>query len=144
MQNLTGAEAAPPTSSTTTTPPPSGKFFIEIFSGTGRLSDTIREMFPGIAAVEVDILEKGGERDLLKKSTFRWVMDLAQHPDCIGMWFGYPCGTFSSARRGGKKGPPPLRGHDAKTIWGFPWLEGTDEIRVGKANALLKRMHTIM
>ena len=37
-----------------------------------------------------------------------------------------------------------MRGHDLKTIWGFPWLEGTNKVRVSKANALLKRMHAIM
>ena len=41
-------------------------------------------------------------------------------------------------------GPPPLRGHAGKDIWGYPPLEGTDKVRVTKANALLKRMHEIM
>ena len=43
-----------------------------------------------------------------------------------------------------RNGPPPLRGCDAKGIWGFKHLTGTDKIRVTKANALLRRMHATM
>ena len=84
-------------------------------------------MYPDMVVIEVDILEKGGRQDLLKKGVFAWIMDLARHPDCLGVWFGFPCGTFSSARRW-DGGPPPLRGHAGKDIWGFPNLEGTDKV----------------
>ena len=70
-------------SSTPSSKPPTSvgqngkKFFIEVFSGTGRLSDTLREMNPDMVVVEVDILEKGGRLDLLKKGVaFVWM------PDC--------------------------------------------------------------
>ena len=75
------------------------KFFIEVLSGTGRLSDTIREMYPDVFVIEVGFLEQGCHRDLLGKSTFAWIMGLARRPGCVGVCFGFPCGTFSSARR---------------------------------------------
>ena len=60
------------------------------------------------------------------------------------MWFGFPCGTFSAARRHGDGGPPPLRGINPKDINGLPGLQGKDLARVQSANALLKRMHELM
>ena len=82
------------------------KFFVEVFSGTGRLSDTLRKMHPDILVIEIDLVEKGGYKNLLKKQVYREVMDLARRPECIGVWFGFPCGTFSAARRH-DGGPPP-------------------------------------
>ena len=38
-----------------------GEFAIEIFSGTGRLSGTIRAMSPSIGAMDIDILEIYGK-----------------------------------------------------------------------------------
>ena len=122
---------------------PGAKFFLEVFSGRGRLADKIREMFHDVVAIEIDIVDKGGRRDLIKKEIYREVMELARHPDCLGVWFGFPCGTFSAARRY-DGGPPPLRGHAGKSIWGLDTLTGTDRVRVNKANALLRRMHEMM
>ena len=65
------------------------------------------------------------------------------HPQCIGVWFGYPCGTFSSARRH-DGGPPPLRGNNGKDIMGLPHLEGKELARVKSANKLLYKMHELM
>jgi len=62
---------------------------------------------------------------------------------CRGVWFGYPCGTFSSARRY-DGGPLPLRGTNPKDIWGLPHLVGKERARVDSANKLLLRMNELM
>ena len=69
--------------------------------------------------------------------------DLIQDPNCIGVWFGFPCGTFSSARRN-DGGPPPLRGITSEDIWGLPHLTGRERDRVRSANKLLLRMREQM
>ena len=81
------------------TVPGGTRIFIEIFSGSGRLADKIREMYRAIVVIEIDILDEGGRRDSFNKNTNREVMELARHPDCLGVWFGFPRGTFSVARR---------------------------------------------
>ena len=118
-----------------------GPFFVEIFSGTGRLADTVRTT--GVAAYEFDLTPKGGRKNLLKNKVLHEIMELIKNPNCVGVWFGFPCGTFSSARRH-DGGPPPLRGHNSKDIWGLPHLVGKELARVRSANKLLQRMHTMM
>ena len=50
-----------------------------------------------------------------------------------------PCGTLSRARRGNERGgPKPLRGEDARSLWGLPGLTGLDLIRVRAANCLIR------
>ena len=62
---------------------------------------------------------------------------------CRGIWFGYPCGTFSSARRD-DGGPLALRGTNPKDVWGLPHLVGKEPARVNSANKLLLRMNELM
>ena len=81
-------------------------FILEICSGTGRLSATIR--INGIVALEFDLIEQGRFKNILDKGVFQEVKDLINHRNCVGAWFAFPCGTFSSARRPGA-GPPPRR-----------------------------------
>ena len=68
---------------------------------------------------------------------------MISHPQCRWVWFGFPCWTFSSARRD-DGGPPPLRGIHHKEIWGLPHLAGKERARVDSANKLLMRMHELM
>ena len=116
-------------------------FFIEMFSGSGRLAEALRAR--GITAYEFDLNQKGGRKNLLDAKVLREVKDLLEDPNCIGIWFGFPCGTFSSASRV-DGGPPPLRGTNSKGMWGHPHLHGTEKDRVKAANTLLLRMHDLM
>ena len=59
--------------------------------------------------------------------------EMIAHPQRIGVWFGYPCGTFSPAGRH-DGGPPPLRGTNGKDIMGRPHLVGKELARVTSAN----------
>ena len=118
-----------------------GPFFIEVFSGSGRLADVVRQS--GVQAFEYDLTDKGGRRNLLHANVLKELRELIAHPMCRGVWFGYPCGTFSSARRH-DGGPPPLRGTNSKDIWGLPELQGKERARVNSANKLLLRMNELM
>jgi hypothetical protein len=119
----------------------SGPFFVEVFSGTGHLASAVREL--GLDAFEFDITEQGGRNNLLHSKTLHELKALIAHPMCRGVWYGFPCGTFSSARRH-DGGPMPLRGTNSKDIWGLPHLEGKERARVNSANKLLLRMHELM
>jgi len=105
-------------------PKKSLRFFLEVFSGTGRLSDSLRAKYSTDCIVlEFDLSEKGGSKNLLTKKVYKEVMDLIADPNCIGVWFGFPCATFSSARRHDGC-PPPLRGFNSKDNWGLPGIKG--------------------
>ena len=116
-------------------------FFLEVFSGSGHLSKALR--VEGLVVYEIDITDQGGHNNVLKKQVFAKLLALINHPMCQGVWFGFPCGTFSAARRH-DGGPPPLRGENSKDIWGLPGLQGRDKIRVQAANKLLQRMNELM
>ena len=116
-------------------------FFVEVFSGTGRMASGVREH--GLDAFEFDLNKQGGNRNLLHNKVLHELRALIAHPLCRGVWFGYPCGTFSSARRH-DGGPKPLRGTNSKEIWGLPHIKGKERARVDSANKLLLRMHELM
>jgi len=118
-----------------------GPFFVEVFSGSGRAAHAVRDK--GIQAFEFDLTKQGGKRNLQHPSVLRELTELIRHPLCRGIWFGFPCGTFSSARRN-DGGPPPLRGTNSKDIYGLPGLSGKELARVRSANALVMRMHELM
>ena len=84
----------------------SGPFFIEAYSGSGRMAAGVRRQ--GVEAFEFDITVQGGRRNLLHANVLHELKALIAHPMCQGIWFGFPCGTFSSARRY-DGGPRPLR-----------------------------------
>ena len=90
-----------------------GPFFIEVFSGSGRMAQSVRDT--GITVFEFDLSEKGGRRNLLHISVLKGLEDLIAHPMCRGVWFGFPCGTSSSARRH-DGGPTPPRGANPTNI----------------------------
>ena len=119
----------------------SGPFFVEAFSGSGRMAASVRQK--GLDAFEFDLTEQGGKRNILHANVLHELKALIAHPMCRGIWFGYPCGTFSSARRD-DGGPPALRGTNPKDIWGLPHLVGKERARVNSANKLLLRMNELM
>ena len=118
-----------------------GEFFVEVFSGTGRAAQAVRGK--GLQTFEYDLTQQGGRRNLQHASVLRELAELIRHPLCKGVWFGFPCGTFSSARRH-DGGPPPLRGTNSRDIYGLPGLSGKELARVRAANALVMRMHKLM
>ena len=118
-----------------------GEFFVEAFSGTGRMAASVRKR--GLDVFEFDLTQQGGRRNILHANVLHELKALIAHPMCRGIWFGYPCGTFSSARRN-DGGPKPLRGTNPKDIWGLPHLVGKERGRVDSANKLLLRMNELM
>ena len=97
----------------------------------------------GVDTYEFDLTEQGGRRNLLHAATLHKLKEHIAHPMCRGIWFGFPCGTFSSARRN-DGGPKALRGTNPKDIWGLPHLEGKERARVNSANKLVLRMNELM
>ena len=79
---------------------------IGVLIGSGHLATVVRET--GIQAFEYDLTVQGGRNNLLHANVFRELREMIAHLQCIGVWFGYPCGTSSLARRH-DGGPPPLR-----------------------------------
>ena len=112
----------------------SGPFFVEAFSGSGRMAAATREQ--GLQAFEFDLTAQGGKRNILHASVLHELKALIAHPMCRGIWFGFPCGTFSSARRNDGC-PHALRGTNSKDIWGLPHLAGKERARCQSANKLL-------
>ena len=113
-----------------------GFFFLEIFSGTGRLSKALNRH--GISTKSFDN-KNGPTGDLLRIEVLHHIRKLIRSGRCLGVWFALPCGTFSRARRFGGVGPGPLRGDSPTTVWGLPGLKGKDLARVKAANRLVRR-----
>ncbi len=82
-------------------------------SGPGRMAAAVLDI--GVAAHEYDLNKTGGYNTLLGAKLRREVKELLQDPNCGGIWFGFPCGTVSSAGQY-DGGPPPLRGNNPKDI----------------------------
>ena len=79
----------------------------------------------------------GAHGNLMNKDTRRRIKELISSGKCLGVWFGFPCGTFSRARRHDGKGTPPLRGNCPRTLKGLPGLKPSQRKRVLSANKLL-------
>ena len=115
-----------------------GKFFIDVFSGTANLSFAI--VHAGIRAFVIDV-QDGDDGDIWRAAARRHIYCLMRHPQCAGIWFGMPCGTFSRVRRGGGTGPAALRGETRATgLYGMPGLSEKDAAKVALANELLRFM----
>lgn len=84
-----------------------GSFFVDVFNISGRLAKPVRDT--GIQSLESDLTPHGGGGHRLHANVLHELRALISHPMCRCVWFGSPCGTFSSAPRNGG-GPPPLRG----------------------------------
>ena len=85
-----------------------------------------------------DIVE-GPEGDVLLPSVRRRLYRLIRHEMCLGVWFGFPCGTFSRARRWKAGMPGALRGGDRALYW-LPNLSEKDALNVKVASELLQHM----
>ena len=113
------------------------KFFIEVFSGSGRLSLAL--VGQDVRCITFDILD-GPQGDLLQADVRRHLYRLIRHRGCLGVWFGFPCGTFSRARRGSAGMPGALRGEEGKELYGLPGLSEKDQLKVDVANKLLRHL----
>ena len=81
-------------------------FFVEIFYGCGSLSAKVLK--EGAIVHRFDIID-GKSGDIMNEEAFRIMKKLVASPNCIGVWFGMPCETFSAARNGNDGGPGPIR-----------------------------------
>ena len=121
--------------------------FLEIFSGSGNLSSSVKDC--GIAVYAVDNKTRRHSQvaihalDLTKQSDIAVLLDLACHANIASAHLAPPCGTSSRAR----ERPLPQSLSHIKVIkaeplrstarpLGLEGLSGLDAIRVGAANKL--------
>ena len=87
-----------------------GPWFLEVFSGTARLTTALRSM--GVSCLPpIDIMPSEmvpEPSDVLDAAFWDFIMQLIMLGAIFFMHFGTPCNTFSSARKD-DGGPPPLR-----------------------------------
>jgi hypothetical protein len=81
-------------------------FFVEIFAGTAGLAGAVKARGNIIYTFE---FKNGKSGDIMNKATNKLITELIRDKHCIGVWFGMPCATLSSARHGRDGGPGPLR-----------------------------------
>ena len=93
-----------------------GAFLVEVFSGSGRLAASVRKR--GLDVFEFDLTRQGGRRNFLHANVLHELRALVAHPMCRGIWFGFPCGTFSSARRN-DGGPAAIARDQLQRYLGF-------------------------
>ena len=84
-----------------------GAKMCEIFSGSGHLNS--RFAAHGIPAEGWDI-QDGTEADILRVEVQDRIKRNIDEGQYAIMHFGFPCITWSRARKHDNKGPPPLRG----------------------------------
>ena len=122
-------------------------FFVELFSGSGKLSEAMRKR--GFAIFPVDH-EFNTHRTAVSTVNLNLqdtrcqtlVESMLQTARPAGVHLGLPCGTCSRARdkplprhlQSQFHDPPPLR--DANNLLGFPYLTGTQALNVQAANEL--------
>ena len=72
-----------------------------MFAGKAGLSKTVVK-FGNVEIYTVEIDDKDG-RNILNEAVKKHILGLIKGGNCIGVWFGMPCNTFSSARTGHDK-----------------------------------------
>ena len=112
--------------------------FIEMFAGARVLGKSVKSWDVYVHLFDVKNKCKSKPMDLLDARCQEHIGELLASPNCGGLWFAMPGGTFSSARRYDGKGPRPLRSREYVT--GFPSVTGRDTARVASANELVKVM----
>ena len=100
----------------------SGPWFLEVFSGTARLTAALRSSgIKCLPPIDIMVSELVPDRcDVLDAEFWDFVMQLILLGAVFFMHFGTPCNTFSSARKN-DGGPPPLR--SAEFPEGLPHLD---------------------
>ena len=112
--------------------------FIEIFSGQCGPSTALQSLGHTVHSYDK---KNDPNQDVLDKKCAQRIRQIIEKIHCIGVWFGMPCGTFTSARRYDGKGPKPLRSRER--ILGVPTLSGRDKLRVDLANELVDLMYDL-
>ena len=99
-----------------------GPWFLEVFSGTARLTAVLRSMgIPCLPPIDIMVSELVTEpADVVDAAFWDFIMQLILLGAIFFMHFGTPCNTFSSARKE-DGGPPPLR--SAEFPEGLPNLD---------------------
>ena len=107
-----------------------------MFSGTGGLGHGVETYDVHVYYFDIKNKRESVPQDLLDPKCQEHIKRLLNDPNCMGIWFALPCGTFSSARRNDGKGPKPLR--SKKYVSGLPAMTGRDKKRVNSANELVR------
>ena len=107
------------------------KFAIEIFSGSGRVSQALCDI--GIPTFPFDICLFPSHNVLDSQIHYFFRNLIASHRVLL-IWLGMPCTTFSRARRNDGRGPGPLR--DSENVWGLAGLRPHDRHKLNEGNAL--------
>ena len=120
--------------------------FLEIFSGTARLSKAVKQAGVSVLPIDKTTSRSSGiyiaTYDLSDESQVELLLEMVtrEHNKIIAIHMAPACGTASRARekpltswqRKGFKVPKPLRTEEH--ILGVPGLQGTDKIRTESAN----------
>lgn len=106
--------------------------FLELFSGSGGVSRALAQNGPH-AAIDVDIRQGV---DLTHPSVKGLIRGWMRSRVVRGLWLGFPCTTWSNARR------PALRSR--KELWGRPGLAAPQQLQVALGNATLRAALSLM
>ena len=100
-----------------------GPWFLEIFSGTARLTAAVRALgVPCLPPIDITVCQEvPSPFDVLDCDNWSFIMKLIACGAIKFLHFGTPCNSFSAARKE-DGGPPPLRSEEFPE--GFPDLEG--------------------
>ena len=101
----------------------SGPWFLEIFSGTARLTTAVRKLgIPCLPPIDITLCEEVPLAvDVLDCDNWSFIMKLISRGAVLFIHFGTPCNSFSAARKD-DGGPPPLRSEQFPE--GLPELQG--------------------
>ena len=109
------------------------RFCLELFAGTARITSAF--LAKGFHAFPVDICIHESH-NLLHVQLEHDIINLLHSGRVNFLWIGFPCTSFSVARKNDGLGPGPLR--NEWNITGFPWLQGRDLQKVRDGNNLLR------
>ena len=102
-----------------------GPWFLEIFSGTARLTSSVRALgIPCLPPIDITVCsEVPSAFDVLDCENWSFIMKLIASGAIKFIHFGAPCNSFSAARKE-DGGPPPLRSEEHPE--GLPGLTGSN------------------
>ena len=109
-----------------------GKFFIELFAGTARLSKALSSC--GVSSLPIDV-RFGVSHDVSQPSVRKWICDLLRSGCCIGLWIAIPCTTLSRARDRNRL--TRVRGNEGRDLFGLPDLTPEQRSLVTSANRII-------
>ncbi len=115
-----------------------GPWFVEVFSGTARLTQLMREAgIPCLPPIDVTLSDMvPAAFDVVDLGQWEFFMQLVMLGAIFFAHFGTPCNTFSSARKD-DGGPPPLR--SSTFPLGLPELSSEDGCLTFLGNLFLFR-----